>query len=408
MTSALALDAAPAAFIPLRWRIAAAAFVLQLSIGSVYAWSVFLLPVAEQFGTSRAGANGVFIVTMFAIGGAASVGGALYRKLGPRRLATIGGLVYGLGVSIAGLASELWQLYLGYGVLGGIGAGLCYIVPLAMLLPWFPERRGFITGFAVAGFGAGALVTGPLAAMMIAGNGVSRAFSILGLVFAVSSVASAQLFRPAPDSLAAATSIAKEERAGSPLTAALHRPVWYVLWAMLMLNISVGAAFLSVASPLAQDFTLATPMMGAFAVSLIAIANSAGRILWGWTSDRIGRPATFAALFALQAVALPSLLLASHFAVFLGLALIIGLCYGGGFATMPAFVADRFGARDAGPIYGAMLTAWSAGAVLGPLVIAALAPSLALFLLGGLMVLALPLPWLATRLADSAAVAAAR
>ena len=181
-----------------RVTIAAAAFCMQIVFGAVYGWSVFLNPLREQFGAGKTEANLTFTITLAVLGVTAAFGGSLQRRIGPRATATIAGLLYGCGVILSGFAPNLSTLYLSYGVLGGIGLGFGYIVPLAVLIAWFPDKRGFITGLAVAGFGLGALVTSPLATELIAAYGVQNTLIVLGAAFLLIAVAAAQFLRPAP------------------------------------------------------------------------------------------------------------------------------------------------------------------------------------------------------------------
>jgi OFA family oxalate/formate antiporter-like MFS transporter len=394
-------DAAPAA--PNRWLIAAASCLMQAALGSVYAASVFLPAIMEQYGATRREANLVFTVTILALGITAGFGGALQRRYGPRVIATAGGMLYGLGTALAAFAPNLPILYLTQGVMGGIGLGLGYIVPLAMLVRWFPDHRGLIAGLAVAGFGAGAMVVSPLAAAMLAALGLQHTLLALGAGYLVIGVGAAQLFRAAPEGYAPrewapevlAESTASERDLG--LAAALRSPRWYLLWLILALNVTAGAALVSVASPLAQELTRVTAGEAALAVMALSLCNGAGRILWGWASDRLGRPATFAILFALQFVVFALLARVSDFPTLVALAGVVGLCFGGGFAAMPAFTVDFFGARHAGAIYGAMLTAWGAGAAAGPLLIASVDYRTALSIIAMVMLLSAPLALLARR-----------
>jgi OFA family oxalate/formate antiporter-like MFS transporter len=363
---------------PNRWIIAGAAFCMQLALGAVYAWSVFLKPVFTLYGTTQQLANLTFSITLLALGVVAGFGGYLHSRYGPRIIATAAGLLYGLGVILASFVSpNLILLYLTYGVIGGVGIGLGYIVALAMLIKWFPDRRGFITGLAVAGFGGGAALTSPVAAnYLLPSYGVNQTFLILGIIYLLIVVGAAQFFRVAPDGYTPpgwTPPAARQEQISAShdytLGEALRSPRWYLLWAILALNVTAGAALISVASPLAQKFTLAAAGTASALVITISIFNGAGRLFWGWLSDTIGRPFTFLALFVIQVICFALMPLIGNFALLFVPASLVGLCYGGGFGTMPAFAADFFGSRNAGTIYGAMLTAWSAGGILGPLLI---------------------------------------
>ncbi len=357
-----------------RLSVATAAFCMQLALGSVYGWSVFLTPLIEHFGATKAQVSFTFTIALAILGITAVFGGALQSRFGPRVMATAAGVLYGLGVLLSGFAPNIYVLYVTYGVLGGIGLGLGYIVPLAILLKWFPDKRGFITGLAVAGFGLGAFISGPLATEFIGTQGVQATLSLLGLSYLLVVVAAAQFLRSAPEGYTPhgwvpKQQVAPRDRQACALSEALRDPQWYLLWSILALNVTAGAALIAVAAPLAQDFAGVDARSAAFLVSIISIFNGIGRLFWGSLSDRIGRPATFFGIFALQVIAFAALSSVSDFGVLLVTAAVIALCYGGGFGTMPAFAADIFGSKNAGTIYGAMLTAWSAGAIAGPMLI---------------------------------------
>lgn len=398
--------------LPNRWVLAITAFLMQLALGSVYAWSVFLKPVGALYHVSRLQANLTFSIVLLALGVTAGFGGYLNNRFGPRIIATIGGILYGLGVILAAFAApNIFILYLTFGIIGGIGIGLGYIVALAMLIKWFPDRRGFITGLAVAGFGAGALITSPVAATLITSVGLGSTFLYLGIAYLVVIVIVAQFFRTAPEGYAPAgwtPSVRQQtDRATRDYTLpeALRLPRWYILWLILALNVTAGAALISVASPLAQRFTGVGAVTAALLVSVIGIFNGAGRLFWGWLSDGIGRPFTFLSLFIIQAIVFAILPSITVFALLLVPAAIIALCYGGGFGTMPAFAADFFGPKNAGTIYGSMLTAWSAGGIVGPILITSFgttsSPDYAtpLYIIAGLMLVSAALPLVARALA---------
>jgi len=398
--------------LPNRWVLAITAFLMQLALGSVYAWSVFLKPVIALYHVSRLQANLTFSIVLLALGVTAGFGGYLNNRFGPRVIATAGGILYGLGVLLAAFAApNIFILYLTFGIIGGIGIGLGYIVALAMLIKWFPDRRGFITGLAVAGFGAGALITSPVAAALITSVGLGSTFLYLGIAYLVVIVIVAQFFRAAPEGYAPAGWTPSTRQQGDrskreyTLLEALRLPRWYVLWLILALNVTAGAALISVASPLAQKFTGVGAVTAALLVSVIGIFNGAGRLFWGWLSDGIGRPFTFLSLFIIQAIVFAILPSITSFAVLLIPAAIIALCYGGGFGTMPAFAADFFGPKNAGTIYGAMLTAWSAGGIVGPILIASFGtttnPDYAtpLYIIAGIMLVSAALPLVARVLA---------
>jgi OFA family oxalate/formate antiporter-like MFS transporter len=273
-------------------------------------------------------------------------------------------------------AGRIWVLYVTYGVLGGFGLGLGYIVPVATLVKWFPDRRGFITGLAVAGFGAGALVTAPLAATLIGHVGVQQTVAILGIAYLIAVVAGASVMRNPPDGWVpegwqpSAKRQAQRSTQEFTLQEALSTWQWYALWAILFLNVTAGISIISQAAPMAKEISGVPPLAAAGMVGVISIANGSGRLVWAWLSDAIGRRNVFLIMFLLQAGLFFLLPSQREFAILVTLCFIILSCYGGGFGTMPAFATDYFGSKWIGSIYGLMLTAWGFGGVFGPLMIA--------------------------------------
>jgi OFA family oxalate/formate antiporter-like MFS transporter len=260
-----------------------------------------------------------------------------------------------------------------------------------------------ITGIAVAGFGSGALITAPLATRLIAQVGALNTFAILGVVYLIAVMGAACFMRNPPDGYRPPgwTPTAAQQRQRSAKTFTLQEAIgtwqWYGLWALLFLNTTAGIAIISQAGPMAQEMAQATPATAAGLVGAIAIANGAGRFLWAWLSDFVGRRTVFLMMFPIQAVVFALLPTVESFAMLTVLACLVLLCYGGGFGTMPAFVADYFGAENVGSVYGLMLTAWGFAGVLGPMLIAALRQSTgqyaeALYVIAGLMLLSTAIP----------------
>ena len=361
-----------------RWLIAAAGVVMQVALGAVYAWSVFRIPLSEAYGASVSQVNLTFSIAILTLGFAAFFGGLWMGRSGPRIVALASGVLYGGGIFLASLAgNSLIMLYLTYGLLAGIGIGLGYIVPIATLVKWFPDKRGFITGIAVAGFGAGALVTAPIARALVGSVGLFQTFAYLGILYLVM-VAGAALFMKNPPEgwKPAGWEPPTELRRGSSgidfeLGGALKTWQWYALWALLFLNVTAGIAIISEASPMAQEINGVEPLVAAGLVSIISVGNAVGRFFWAWLSDAIGRKWVFLVMYLLQAALffLIPIIGAYSFFMLAVLAFIIISCYGGGFGTMPAFNADYFGSKNVGKIYGLMITAWGFGGVLGPLLI---------------------------------------
>lgn len=360
-----------------RWGIALAGFLMQMALGAVYAWSVFRVPLVKQFHWSIEEVTFTFTVSIFVLGVAAFFGGLWLNKTGPRVVALAGGFLYGLGVFLASLsANKLWWLYLSYGFIGGIGVGFSYIVPVAVLVKWFPDRRGLITGIAVGGFGAGALVTAPVATRLIQAVGVLQTFAYLGMAYLVVTMAAGYFMQNPPSGWKpegwTPTSAQTAQRAAMDYTlgGALRTWQWWALWALLFLNTSAGISVISQESPMFQEIASVSAVVAAGMVGITSIGNAAGRIFWAWISDAITRRWTFVTMFVIQVGLFWILPGTSSAAILTVLAFIILMCYGGGFGTMPAFTADYFGSKNVGPIYGLMLTAWGTASAFGPLLIA--------------------------------------
>ena len=368
-----------------RWGLVGAALLLQFSIGAVYAWSVFsaALQSASAFKLTKVEATLPFEVTIGMIFIGTFLGGRVQDRRGPRTVAVTGGAIYGIGIVLASFAhsgDQLWLLVLGYGVLGGFGLGLAYIVPIAMLQKWFPDRRGLITGLAVGGFGFGAVLTSPVAKRLIDSNPdvPTTAFLPLGVAYLVLSLVGSAFFRNPPAGYAvpgwAPKTSGRVVDSGRDYTQgeALRAWQWYALTAILTLAVLAGISLISQAATSFTDIAGYSKLAAASAVGFLGLFNGAGRIFWAALSERIGRLTTFVAILAIEGVCLLLLPHAGNAVLFFVLAALIYLCYGGAFGTMPATAGDFFGVKYAGAIYGLMLIGWSLGGVVGPLIAAAL------------------------------------
>lgn len=360
-----------------RWSVALAGVVMQIALGAIYAWSVFRIPLTKAFGWTISQVTFAFTLAILMVGFAAFAAGLWMRRSGPRRVALTAGILYGAGVFLASFsAHHLYWLYFSYGLLAGTGLGLGYIVPVATLVKWFPDKRGMITGIAVAGFGTGAVITAPIASRLIVHVGVMRTFAILGVCYLIAVTAASLFIKDPPPGFVPEgwqpSAAQSRQRASQDysLSQALSQWQWYALWAVLTLNTTAGISIISQAAPMAQEITGVTASVAAGMVGIISIANGAGRFLWAWLSDAIGRRAVFCAMFLIQAIVFWTLPSISSFGLFTALAFVVLLCYGGGFGTMPAFTADYFGPSNVGSIYGLMLTAWGVAGVFGPTLIA--------------------------------------
>jgi len=395
-----------------RWWIAVAAVIMQLCLGTVYAWSVYKIPLIKTHGWGETATQATFMICMGVVGLAAAFGGMLVDKKGPRFVATLGGLLFGGGTILAGFADQIGSLpllYLGFGVVAGLGNGFGYVTPIATLIRWFPDKRGLVTGLAVMGFGAGAFFMGRIAPQMInefqvkdaAGallaSGVSTTFYIWGAIFLVLVTGAAQLYKNPPAGWLPASFVPSAAKGLSQaesmnLAEATRTPQWWMLWSMLFLNVSAGLGLLSQLSPMAQDVLCSNitdpAALACAAGTVLAIAsifNGLGRLFWAWLSDGIGRKAVFATMFITEAALYVFLPHVANHVLFTVIACYLLACYGGGFATMPAFAADSFGPAAIGRVYGTMLTAWGCAGIVGPLVFAQLSRGQALYIAAGLL-----------------------
>ncbi len=389
-----------------RWGIAIAAIVMQLCLGTVYAWSVFKKPLMNAHGWGETETQVTFMILMGVIGLSAAFGGTLVDKKGPRFVASLGGILFGIGTIIAGVGDQMgniYVLYLGFGIVAALGNGFGYVTPIATLIRWFPDKRGLVTGLAVMGFGAGAFFMGQIAPAMIlkfkvvdaagavTSSGVANTFYIWGVIFLILVTGAAQMYKNPPQGwlpagftpAASTVSAADSYQFGD----AVKKPQWWMLWGMLFLNVSAGLGLISQLSPLSQelyrplvdtsvtgeDLVKVLAAAGGLVVAISAIFNGLGRLFWASLSDKIGRRGVFMTMFVTQCVlyVLVALGLISNYYLFLVVACYLLACYGGGFATMPAFAADAFGPGYIGKVYGFMLTAWSAAGLVGPFVFAA-------------------------------------
>lgn len=397
-----------------RWWVVVGALLIQVSLGAVYIWSVFQSPLLEFFDTwteTQVTYPAQIVLASFAI--AVILGGRIQDKLGPRIVATAGGLILGAGLILARFAyafepgTALAWLIMTYSVLGGFGIGIAYVCPIASCMKWFPDKRGLVTGLAVAGFGAGAFFFAPLARGLICGDayalfniplfslpqlGVFDVFMVLGVIFLVTVVAGAQLMRNPPEGYrpegwhppARATGASGFKLDFTPSEMLRTRSFW-LLWITYFAGCTAGLQIIMKASPIWQSFAfaemippishanyLSVTAMGATAVSILAIFNAGGRILWGKVSDALDRRLTLLIMFLICAIALLSLDALRSFPLYLVGISIVALCFGGFLSVYPALTADLFGTKNMGVNYGLVFTAYGAGGVAGPYLAASL------------------------------------
>lgn len=376
-----------------RWRVAAAALAIHLSIGQAYAFSVFNLPLSRALGI-EASAPGdwklselgwIFTCAIACLGLSAATFGTWVERSGPRASGLVAAACFSAGLLVAALGVALHVLalvILGYGVLGGIGLGLGYITPVSTLIKWFPDRRGMATGLAIMGFGGGAIAAAPLSSWLMkqlasgTSVGVAETFVALGVLYLAVMSAGALAFRLPPEGYRPAGWVRPASDTGAWLTPqqTIRTRQFWLLWIVLCVNVTAGIGVLGQASAMIQDVFKGAVDADAAArfVSLLSASNMVGRFFWASLSDRIGRRWTYACFFSLG----PLLYLLVPLCGARGSVTWFVVCfcailtmYGGGFATIPAYLSDLFGTRYVSAIHGRLLTAWSAAGVLGPVLI---------------------------------------
>ena len=412
-----------------RWLVPPAALAIHLSIGQAYAFSVFKLPLTKVLGVTESAPGDwkqselawIFTIAIVFLGLSAAVFGRWLERAGPRKSGVVAACCWGLGFFISALgvrSHNIWALYLGYGVLGGCGLGLGYITPVSTLIKWFPDRRGMATGMAIMGFGGGALIASPLSQLLLdhfkspRSVGVAESFVALGAIYVVAMLSGAFLFRvPAPGwkppgwEPPDAASHGLITRRHVHVDNAIKTAPFYFLWAVLFLNVTAGIGILEQASPMIQEVFKGVVKASAAAgfVGLLSLFNMGGRFGWSSLSDRIGRKTTYGIFFTLGPILYVTLPYAGRIGsvpLFVAAAALILTMYGGGFATIPAYLSDLFGTQYVGAIHGRLLTAWSAAGVAGPVLVnyirehqidrgvpAAQAYNVTMYLMAGLLVL---------------------
>jgi MFS family permease len=380
-----------------RWLVPPAALCIHLCIGQAYAFSVFNLPLTRLLGISHSvpgdwkltDVGWIFSIAIVFLGASAALFGRWVEEGGPRRAMFTAGLCFGLGFVISALGvsqHQLWLVFLGYGVLGGCGLGLGYISPVSTLIKWFPDRPGMATGMAIMGFGGGAFIASPLSVWLMqkfstaTHLGISETFLVLGAGYFVFMMIGAALVRvPGPQfvapgqarSLPARTLVSSHD---VYVYDALKTPQFWLLWGVLCMNVTAGIGVLGQASAMSQEIFpgRVTAVAAAGFVGLLSLFNMLGRFFWASTSDVIGRRNTYFCFFILGIVLyslVPGTGAMGSVALFVACSAVIISMYGGGFATIPAYLRDLFGTRYVGAIHGMLITAWSVAGVLGPVLV---------------------------------------
>ncbi|ORX03101.1 MFS transporter [Mycobacterium triplex] len=378
-----------------RWLVPPAALSIHLAIGSVYSWSVFKLPLHETLGASGLLSAMPFTLGIVMLGVSAAVFGTAVDRRGPRWAMFVATACFCGGLLVAALAAEvgqMWLVILGYGVIGGIGLGIGYISPVSTLMKWFPDRPGMATGFAIMGFGGGALIASPWSSELMKWFGTDRhglaaTFLVMGVVYAVLMSLGVLLIRVPPhewDPPVVRVAASKMPHAAGPdrtANEAIKTPQFWLLWIVLCFNVTAGIGILERAAPIYRDYfphaasPAALTAAAAGFVAMLSLANSSGRLLWSAASDAVGRKNMYRLYLGVGAILYAVLIIAQNASkpLFLMVCILLLSFYGAGFATVPAYLRDLFGYLEVGAIHGRLLTAWSTAGVLGPVIVNAIA-----------------------------------
>ncbi|HEX3358966.1 MAG TPA: OFA family MFS transporter [Tepidisphaeraceae bacterium] len=382
-----------------RWLVPPAALSIHLAIGQVYALSVFKVPLTRVIGIDQSVAGDwtqieiarIFSIAIVLLGLSAAVFGRWLENAGPRKAMFASAICFASGFFISAIGvhlHQLWLLYIGYGFIGGIGLGLGYISPVSTLIKWFPDRPGMATGLAIMGFGGGAMIGGPLAQILMThfhsahSVGIVEAFVVMGTIyfcFMMFGVFTVRIPEPNWKPVGWEPSARKSAMITShnvDVETAFRTPQFWMLWVVLCMNVTAGIGIIEQASPMIQEMFKgrATPAAAAGFVGLISLFNMAGRFFWSSTSDYIGRKPTYMIFFLLGTALYIGVTFTGHqhlnsVALFVLCCLIIISMYGGGFATIPAYIRDLFGGSQVSAIHGRILTAWSVAGILGPMLV---------------------------------------
>jgi OFA family oxalate/formate antiporter-like MFS transporter len=359
-----------------RWLVVAGGVSMNLALGSLYAWSVFVLPLEREFGWTRAQTSWVFTIAIVAFAVSFVAAGRLQDASGPRVCALTGSLLVGLGFGLSSLTDSLPYLYACFGVMVGVGNGFGYATPMPVGSKWFPDKRGLVVGLMVGGYGAGSAIFGPVATELIERIGWRATFQVLGALFFAMGLVGTWLlrnpppgYRPAgwsPAATGAASPAARDVSTGELLRA----PTFYALWIAYCLGATAGLMTISQLVPFARNAGLG-PAAATFAITVGAVGNAGGRILSGWMSDKIGRVPTLRAMILVSAAAMPALFAwRGELALFYLLVAVVYWCYGTQLSVFASTTADFYGTRYLGMNYGVLFTAWGVAGILGPLIAA--------------------------------------
>lgn len=370
------------------------AVLIQICLGAVYAWSLFNQPLVDKFGWDKSAVVLTFSITIATFAFATIFAGKLQDKIGPRWVATTGGILLGLGLILSSTADSLMQLYLFYGIIGGIGVGVAYVCPLATCVKWFPEKKGFITGISVGAFGCGSLIFKSIILYLIANKGVSETFLYIGIIYGILTIIGAQLLK-VPSISTSKSVVANTDTSNFSTKEMISTLQFYVLWIMYFFGCISGLMVIGLAKDIGIELVKLTPATAANAVAMIALFNAGGRLGWGIISDKLGRVKSFLIMYVMTAVAMIIMsTITMNFVIFFACIAVIAFSFGGFLAVYPSVSADYYGTKNLGVNYGLLLQAYGIAALVGPIVASSLGLTKSFLLAAILSIIAAALTFL--------------
>lgn len=352
-----------------RWWVVIGAILVQLCIGGVYTWSLFNQPLANAYGWETNSVYLAYSIVIFIFAFTTIISGRLQDKFGPRKIATIGIVLYSAGLMLTSTAESLWQLYLYYSLIAGVGIGFVYVCPLSTCVKWFPDKKGFITGIAVGAFGLGGFLFNSFIQTFIESVGVSRAFFYQGIIYMIIGLIGAQLLRkPKINTSEVSDKIINDNE--FTVTQMIKTKSFYLIWVIYLTGTITGLLVIGLAKDIGMDVAGLAPAIAANAVALAAIFNALGRITWGILSDKLGRLRVISVMFGLTAVAVGLLsTITPNTWLFFSIVAIIAFCFGGFLAVIPPLTSDYYGIKNLGANYGLVYQGYGIAALVGPMLI---------------------------------------
>ncbi len=356
-----------------RWLVVLGAVLLQLCIGAIYSWSLFNQPLMDKFGWSKNETVLTFSIAIFVFAFTTIFSGRLQDKIGPKKIATIGGMLYGTGLFLASKATSITLLYISFGVLAGIGVGFVYVCPLSTCIKWFPEKKGFITGIAVGAFGLGSLVFKSIILSLLASKGVSETFFYLGIIFMILILLGAQLLRLPPEgyNMNDKNSINSIEQNNFTVKEMMRTKSFYFIWIMYLFGCISGLLVIGLAMDIGIQLAGLEPAVATNAVAMIALFNAGGRLIWGTASDKIGRIKVVLFMFIITAICMIVLsVVPLNFIIFFTCLAGVSFCFGGFLSVFPTITGEFYGIKNLGSNYGLVYQAYGIAALVGPIIVA--------------------------------------